>query len=111
MLKIVFSTSIKSTPLRAACFRGSLPIVEFLVSRGANFNIANQYDNTCLMIAGYKGHADIVEFLLSAGAKPDVAARCGASVPTSTYRTLFPASREIQDSIPNYTGIQDPSPR
>ena len=80
MLKIVFSTSIKSTPLRAACFRGSLPIVEFLVSRGANFNIANQYDNTCLMIAGYKGHADIVEFLLSAGAKPDVAARCGASV-------------------------------
>ena len=54
--------------------------MEFLVSRGANFNIANQYDNTCLMIAGYKGHADIVEFLLSAGAKPDVAARCGASV-------------------------------
>ena len=32
------------------------------------------------MIAGYKGHADIVNFLLSAGAKPDVAARCGASV-------------------------------
>ena len=75
-----FRTSIKSTPLRAACFRGSLPIVEFLVSRGADFNIANQYDNTCLMIAGYKGHADVVQFLLSAGALPDVAARCGASV-------------------------------
>ena len=75
-----FRTSIKSTPLRAACFRGSLPIVELLVSRGADFNIANQYDNTCLMIAGYKGHADVVQFLLSAGALPDVAARCGASV-------------------------------
>ena len=32
------------------------------------------------MTAGYKGHVDVVNYLLSAGAKPDVAARCGASV-------------------------------
>ena len=54
--------------------------MKFLVSHGADFNLANQYDNTCLMIAGYKGHAEIVRFLLSAGAEPDVVARCGASV-------------------------------
>ena len=55
------TTTSNSTPLRAACFEGKLDIVAFLVEEGrADVNIANKYDNTCLMISAYKGHEDIV---------------------------------------------------
>ena len=55
------TTTSNSTPLRAACFEGKLDIVAFLVEEGrADVNIANKYENTCLMISAYKGHEDIV---------------------------------------------------
>jgi Fem-1 family protein b len=50
-----------------------------LVAAGADINIANNYDNSCLMIAGFRGHADVVRFLLEKGADPDVSAKCGAT--------------------------------
>ncbi len=53
--------------------------MRFLVESGADINIANNYNNTCLMIASFKGHADVVRFLLSRGADPDAPARCGAT--------------------------------
>ena len=59
------TTTSNSTPLRAACFEGKLDIVAFLVEEGrADVNIANKYDNTCLMISAYKGHEDIVRYVL-----------------------------------------------
>lgn len=74
-------TKTNSTPLRAACFDGKflilifffgwtlnkfnyfigrLDIVKYLVAHNADINLANTYNNTCLMISAYKGHADVV---------------------------------------------------
>ena len=70
----------RSTPLRAACFDGRLDIVKFLVETGkGDFNIANKFNNTCLMIAAFKGHVNVLEYLLSRGVNPDVTANCGAT--------------------------------
>ena len=70
----------RSTPLRAACFDGRLDIVKYLVETGkGDFNIANKFNNTCLMIAAFKGHVNVLEYLLSRGVNPDVTANCGAT--------------------------------
>lgn len=58
---------------------GHLDIVKYLVAHNAEINLANAYNNTCLMISAYKGHTDVVEFLLSHGADPDQQAHCGAT--------------------------------
>lgn len=60
-------------------FAGHLDIVKYLVAHNAEINLANAYNNTCLMISAYKGHTDVVEFLLSNGADPDQQALCGAT--------------------------------
>lgn len=60
-------------------FTGHLDIVKYLVAHNAEVNLANAYNNTCLMISAYKGHSDVVEFLLSNGAEPDEQAHCGAT--------------------------------
>lgn len=41
-------------------FIGRLDIVKYLVAHNADINLANTYNNTCLMISSYKGHADVV---------------------------------------------------
>lgn len=53
--------------------------MKYLVAHNAEINLANAYNNTCLMISAYKGHTDVVEFLLSNGADPDQQALCGAT--------------------------------
>lgn len=58
---------------------GHLDIVKYLVAHNAEINLANAYNNTCLMISAYKGHTDVVEFLLSHRADPDQQAHCGAT--------------------------------
>lgn len=58
---------------------GHLDIVKYLVAHNAEINLANAYNNTCLMISAYKGHTDVVEFLLSRSADPDQQALCGAT--------------------------------
>lgn len=50
-----FRTKINSTPLRAACFDGRVEVVKVLLHHGADLHIANQYNNSCLMLAAYKG--------------------------------------------------------
>lgn len=39
---------------------GRMDIVQYLVTHGADINLANAYNNTCLMISAYKGHTDVV---------------------------------------------------
>lgn len=39
---------------------GRLDIVQYLVLHNAEINLANAYNNTCLMISSYKGHSDVV---------------------------------------------------
>uniref|UniRef100_A0A8C6S8E0 Fem-1 homolog b n=1 Tax=Neogobius melanostomus TaxID=47308 RepID=A0A8C6S8E0_9GOBI len=64
----------KSTPLRAACFKGHMDIVQYLVEHQADINIVDNDNTTCLMVAGYQGHTDVVRFLLERGA--DLNAKC-----------------------------------
>ena len=45
----------------------------------ADYNIANKFDNTCLMIAAFKGHDKVVKYLLESGVDPNIGAKCGAT--------------------------------
>ena len=73
------ATETLSTPIRAACFNGNRKIVKFLVDNGADYTIANKYDNTCLMIASYNGNLDVVEYLLSLSVDCNLHAKCGST--------------------------------
>ncbi|KAK4472711.1 hypothetical protein MN116_003938 [Schistosoma mekongi] len=58
------------SPLQLACFRGSLPIVEFLLNCGANVNsTSHKQGYTALMFASLSGNIEIVELLLHYGAR------------------------------------------
>ena len=59
--KLSNNPNSNSTPLRAACFDGRADIVQYLIEEGkADFNIANKFNNTCLMIASFNGHLNVV---------------------------------------------------
>jgi ankyrin repeat protein len=51
-----------------ASVNGHLPIVEFLISKGANIDATDSYEHTPLMRAYMEKHPSIVEFLISKGA-------------------------------------------
>ncbi|KAH8853107.1 Ankyrin repeat and MYND domain-containing protein 2 [Schistosoma japonicum] len=58
------------SPLQLACFRGNLPIVEFLLKCGASVNsTSHKQGYTALMFAGLSGNIEIVELLLHYGAR------------------------------------------
>lgn len=62
------------TPLQKASWDGDLPIVEYLLSKGANVNARDtQSKETALSNAVKRGHVDIVKALLAA--KADVSLR------------------------------------
>lgn len=61
-----------ATPLQRATEFGHENIVELLLSKGANPNLAGPDGNTPLMQAAYKGYATIVDLLLAGGANPNV---------------------------------------
>ena len=65
------TTSTGSTPLHAACHKGHLQIVTYLVEHEANMEGANEYQQTPLMVAAHMGKADVVEYLLSVNASAD----------------------------------------
>lgn len=58
----------RNTPLMAASRRGNLPLVTFLISKGANVNYKNEYDQTALIEAILQEKYDIVLSLLKNGA-------------------------------------------
>lgn len=58
-------------PLIVASRSGNLPLVTFLVSKGAEINKTNEYGQTALGAATLLGYYDVVLFLLKSGAKPD----------------------------------------
>jgi uncharacterized protein len=61
------------TALHRAAFAGDEAMVLFLISRGADPNVADSDGNTPLLAAAYKGHLAIVQHLIKAGAKVDAA--------------------------------------
>merc|ERR1711871_1004842 len=58
----------KGTPLFGAAFQGSLEIVNALLDKGANVDIADKYGYTPLYIASSRGHLKVVNALLDKGA-------------------------------------------
>ncbi len=61
----------QSTLLGRAAYTGHLPIVQYLVERGADVNKPDNRGFTPLMSATLGGHKNIVEFLLNKGANPN----------------------------------------
>ena len=61
------------TPLMKAAFDGSLPVVEKLLSKGAEVNAKREDGTTALLFAALGGHLAVVQKLLTAGA--DIHAR------------------------------------
>jgi len=60
------------TPLHAACLRGNLSVVEFLLNRNADPNLCNKFGETCGHMAAKTGHTDIMKILLMHGLNPDI---------------------------------------
>lgn len=59
-----------TTPLIAACSKGCGPIAEFLISKGADVNAANDaYGWTAVIAAAAAGAVDCLRILHKAGAK------------------------------------------
>ena len=56
----------QSTPVRVACYENDLPMVKFLVDKGANIFLANTKGGTCLMNS--IRCANLTRFLISKGA-------------------------------------------
>ena len=65
------------TALYLACEFGQFPVVKFLLSKGAEVNYYNRYDNDyedCqnpIVIAAENGHLDVVRILVEKGADKD----------------------------------------
>jgi hypothetical protein len=59
------------TGLMIGAWRGDIPMMELLVSRGADVNKANALGERALMHAAWRGHADAVKWLAAKGARID----------------------------------------
>ena len=59
------------TPLVWAAHKGHKEVVQLLLERGAEPNIANSCGDTPLLKAAYRGHNDVVQLLLDEGADPN----------------------------------------
>lgn len=64
-------------------------LVQYLVKKGADIELANRHGHTPLMIAAFKMRTDIVRFLLNHGADP-----CRASM-----KGNFPTKADVTDVI------------
>lgn len=58
----------KRTGLLAAAQRGFIPIVEYLLGKGADVNMASTRGTTPIYAAAHQGHTEVVKLLLAKGA-------------------------------------------
>ncbi|KAK3237557.1 hypothetical protein CYMTET_52372, partial [Cymbomonas tetramitiformis] len=61
------------TPLYAAASNGQKEVVEALLAKGAQVDLADKEGMTPLYRAAYNGHKEVVEALLAKGAQVDLA--------------------------------------
>ena len=64
---------------------------------GADPNIANQFNNTCLMIAAYNGHLKVVKTLLKRGVDPNVTGKTVKILPLFPIYQVFPREDKLQE--------------
>ena len=60
--------ALHTTPLHGACREGHLPIVKYLISKGANIEARGEYKMTPLHEAVDANNSDIIRYLLEQGA-------------------------------------------
>jgi ankyrin repeat protein len=65
----VNDTSCGWTALMYACFYRNLPMINFLLDKGADVNLKNLTGVTALMMAVEKKQTDVIGMLLEHGAK------------------------------------------
>ncbi len=63
------------TPLALAVINDHLPVVKFLVEKGANVNFRDESGQTILHMAARTGDIRLIEYLLKNGAKKDINAK------------------------------------
>ena len=73
------TNTLMSTPLSAACFRGSVELVKLLLQSKADPNICSSNGYTSLMHACMYAHHNIVKLLLQSGAYVDTQTSDGAT--------------------------------
>ena len=101
------------TALHRVADRGDKATVPFLIDKGVDPNIRNDYEETPLHKAVARGHTQIVQFLLERGADPAIADSDGESalhlaaknghiqiVEILLERGMDPASQDNQDKTP-----------
>lgn len=59
---------------------GQTEVVKFLIEKGANVNIVDEYGICPLLAAIWEGHAETAEVLLKSGAKKDMKSPEGKSI-------------------------------
>jgi ankyrin repeat protein len=79
----------QETPLISAIRHGNLEIVKFLVSKGADVNLDDEYDVTPLHIAAKHGQLETAKFLVSKGAEVD--SKDNLSITPLWYAALYGA--------------------
>jgi len=98
---------MKSTPLHAAVQSGSLPLVRFLLDKGATAGKADRSGVCPLHYAASAGHLDIIDLLLQRGAKVDCLSGAGTPLhwaagenKCDSVKKLIEhgANKDIQDS-------------
>ena len=78
MVDINFMTESNTSPLIiAACGAGNIHVVQILLDRGAEPNIANNKGRTPLLYAASESHKDVVQLLLDRGAEPNMTNQYG----------------------------------
>ncbi|VDP71543.1 unnamed protein product [Schistosoma curassoni] len=88
------------SPLQLACFRGNLPVVEFLLKYGANVNSSSHKQGyTALMFAGLSGNIEVVELLLHYGARINDVNSIGR---TASQMAAFVGNHNVVTLINNY---------
>ncbi|CAH8450978.1 unnamed protein product [Schistosoma curassoni] len=98
------------SPLQLACFRGNLPVVEFLLKYGANVNSSSHKQGyTALMFAGlsglllylynFVGNIEVVELLLHYGARINDVNSIGR---TASQMAAFVGNHNVVTLINNY---------
>ena len=55
-----------------AALRGNIELAQFLIEKGADVNMQDEYGFTAMYDAACNGHSDVVKMLLDGGARPDL---------------------------------------
>ena len=72
MLIKILKDLFERTPLHYACQEGYLPIVEYLISKGANIEAKDEDDWTPLKLASTCGRFHVAKYLISKGANTNL---------------------------------------